>query len=59
MPAVLSMIAIFIPQAWVLQGWKISLDGGSAGVYSSVCSDGWHGPVMFVIGARMFRKRFA
>jgi ABC-2 type transport system permease protein len=60
MPAVLSVIAIFIPQAWVLRGWKITLNGGSAGdllipFAVMVCM----GLVMFIIGARMFRKRFA
>lgn len=60
MPVTMSFIALFIPQAWVLKGWKITLDGGSAGdlLLPFAVMVGM-GVVMFVIGASMFRKRFA
>jgi hypothetical protein len=60
MPVAMSFIALFIPQAWVLKGWKITLDGGSAAdlLLPFAVMVGM-GIVMFFIGASMFRKRFA
>jgi len=60
MPAAMDVIANFTPQGWVLKAWRLVMDGGSAGdlllpfgVLMGM------GVVMFVIGARMFGKRFA
>jgi len=60
MPAALNVIANFTPQGWVLKAWKMVMDGQSAGdllVPFAVMMA--MGAVMFVIGAMMFRKRFA
>lgn len=60
MPAAMNMIANFTPQSWVLKSWRMVMDGQSAGellVPFAVLVV--MGVVMFVIGARMFRRRFA
>jgi ABC-2 type transport system permease protein len=60
MPAAFNAIGNFIPQGWVLKGWRLALDGAAAGdllmpfVVTAVM-----GAIMFVVGARMFRRRFA
>jgi ABC-2 type transport system permease protein len=60
MPAAMNMIANFTPQGWVLKAWKLVLDGGSAGdVLVPFAVMVAMGVVMFIIGARMFGKRFA
>jgi len=60
MPAAMDMIANFTPQGWVLKAWRLVMDGGSAGdlllPFGMLMG---MGAVMFVIGARMFGKRFA
>ena len=60
MPAAMDKIGILIPQAWVLKSWKMVLDGQSAAallIPFAVVT--FMGVVMFAVGARMFRKRFA
>jgi hypothetical protein len=50
----------FTPQGWVLKAWKLSIAGQTASeliVPFTVLMV--MGIVMFVIGARMFGKRFA
>lgn len=60
MPEAFNAIGNFIPQGWVLKGWRMALDGSAAGdllvpfIVTVVM-----GIVMFTIGAIMFRKRFA
>jgi len=60
MPAAMNMIANFTPQGWVLKAWRMVMDGQSASdlLIPFAVLVGM-GVVMFVIGARMFRKRFA
>ena len=60
MPAAMNMIANFTPQGWVLKAWRMVLDGQSAGdvVVPFVIMVAM-GLVMFVLGAMMFRRRFA
>jgi len=60
MPAAMNVIANFTPQGWVLKTWKMVMDGQPAGelLVPFMVMVGM-GAVMFVIGAMMFRKRFA
>ncbi|MBI3152568.1 MAG: ABC transporter permease [Chloroflexi bacterium] len=60
MPEAFNAIGNFIPQGWVLKGWRMALDGSAAGgllvpFFVTVAM----GIIMFVIGAMMFRKRYA
>lgn len=60
MPAAFEMLANFTPQGWVLKGWRMVMDGQSASdLLIPFAVMVTMGVVMFVIGARMFRKRFA
>lgn len=60
MPAAMNVIANFTPQGWVLKAWRLVMDGGAASdlLIPFVMLIGF-GAVMFIIGARMFQKRFA
>jgi len=60
MPAALNTIANFTPQGWVLKSWRMVMDGQSAGdlLIPFAVMVGM-GAVMFIVGALMFRKRFA
>ena len=60
LPAAMNVIANFTPQGWVLKTWRMVMDGQSAGdlLVPFAVMVGM-GVVMFVIGAVMFRKRFA
>jgi linearmycin/streptolysin S transport system permease protein len=60
MPAAMNTIANFTPQGWVLKSWRLVMDGAAVNdllipfvVLLAM------GVVMFVIGAKMFQKRFA
>jgi ABC-type multidrug transport system permease subunit len=60
MPEAFTRLAFFTPQGWVIQGWKIVLNGQPLadlvlplGVMLAM------GAVMFAIGAVRFGKRFA
>ena len=60
LPAAMNMIANFTPQGWVLKAWRMVMDGAPAGellVPFAVMMA--MGILMFVIGAGMFRRRFA
>lgn len=60
LPPAMNMVANFTPQGWVLKAWRLVMDGASAGellVPFAVMTA--MGIVMFVIGAGMFRRRFA
>ena len=60
LPAVMNTIANFTPQGWVLKAWRLVMDGGSAGdLFVPFAVLVGMGFVMFVIGAGMFRRRFA
>ena len=60
MPPAMDVIANFTPQGWVLKTWRLVLDGASAAdvlvPFAVMIAMGF---AMFVIGAGMFRKRFA
>lgn len=60
MPAAFNAIANFTPQGWVLKSWRMAMDGAGAGdlLLPFVVMIAM-GVVMFVVGATMFRKRFA
>ena len=57
---IFTMMGNFTPQGWVLKAWKLSIEGQPVSelivpfVVLTVM-----GVVMFIIGARMFGKRFA
>ena len=60
MPAAFNAISNFIPQGWVLKGWRMALAGSAAGdllipFFVTITM----GIMMFAIGAMMFRKRYA
>jgi len=60
LPAAMNTIANFTPQGWVLKAWRLVMDGAPVGellVPFAVMMV--MGIVMFVIGAGMFRRRFA
>jgi hypothetical protein len=60
MPAAMDMIANFTPQGWVLKTWRIAMGGQPvADLFVPFLVMTGMGIVMFAIGARMFRKRFA
>ncbi len=60
MPEAFDAIGNFIPQGWVLKGWRMALDGNAAGdLLIPFLVTVAMGIVMFAIGALMFRKRYA
>jgi ABC-type multidrug transport system permease subunit len=60
MPAAMNVIANFTPQGWVLKSWRLVMDGAAVGdLFVPFVVLMAMGVVMFVIGARMFQKRFA
>jgi len=60
MPAAFNAIANFIPQGWVLKGWRMSLDGlPAADLVMPFTITVVMGAIMFAIGALMFSKRYA
>lgn len=60
MPPAMDVIANFTPQGWVLKAWRLVMDGASAGdLFVPFMVMIAMGVVMFVIGAGMFRRRFA
>jgi ABC-2 type transport system permease protein len=60
MPEAFNAIGNFIPQGWVLKGWRLALDGSAAGdlllpfIVTVVM-----GIIMFGVGAMMFKRRYA
>jgi ABC-2 type transport system permease protein len=58
--AAFDLMGNFTPQGWVLKAWKLSLAGSPAGelVVPFLVLVAM-GTVMFIVGAMMFRKRFA
>jgi ABC-2 type transport system permease protein len=60
LPEGMKSIANFIPQGWVLKTWNMVMAGGSAGdILVPFAVILGMGIVMFIIGAMLFRKRFA
>ncbi len=60
LPAAYNTVALFTPHGWVLRGWKAALAGGGMSdvlLPAVVCLA--MGIVFFVVGAFLFRKRFA
>ena len=60
LPEAMNVIANFTPQGWVLKAWRMVMDGQTAGElllpFAVLVAMGL---VMFAIGARTFRRRFA
>ena len=60
LPEAMNVIANFTPQGWVLKAWRMVMDGQTAGElllpFAVLMAMGL---VMFAIGARVFRRRFA
>jgi ABC-type multidrug transport system permease subunit len=60
MPAAFNALANFVPQGWVLKSWRLALAGlPVADLFIPFSVTVLMGLVMFAIGARMFRRRFA
>ncbi len=60
MPAGFITLSKFTPQGWALNAWKLTLAGQPAGELLLPCAVLLAmGAVMFVIGARLFNRRFA
>ena len=60
MPAAFAALARFTPQGWVLQGWRMVMNGQpAADLLAPVLVMVAMGGVMFALGAMMFRRRFA
>ena len=60
MPEAFNAIGNYIPQGWVLKGWRMALDGSTAGdlLIPFVVTVAM-GIVMFALGAMMFKRRYA
>ncbi|MGA9347400.1 MAG: ABC transporter permease [Anaerolineae bacterium] len=60
LPAAFETATLFVPQGWAMRGWKLALAGGGVNdvLLPAVVTLGI-GIVFFVIGAFVFRKRFA
>jgi ABC-2 type transport system permease protein len=60
LPAAFETATLFVPQGWALRGWKLALAGGGVSdvLLPAVVTLGM-GIVFFVVGAFVFRKRFA
>jgi hypothetical protein len=60
MPAFMDTLSLFTPQGWVLRAWKLTINGSSASeLLLPLAVTMGMGLVMFVIGALLFRRRFA
>ena len=60
MPSGFNLVSRIAPQNWVLQGWKLAINGGSLAemlLPFAICVGA--GAIMFFIGARIFNRRFA
>jgi len=59
-PAFFNTLSLFTPQGWVLRGWKLAINGSSVSeLLLPLAVTIGMGLVMFVIGAVLFRRRFA
>jgi hypothetical protein len=60
LPAAFETVALFVPQGWAMRGWKLALAGGNVGdMLLPVAVTVGMGIVFFVVGALVFRRRFA
>lgn len=60
MPAAFAALTQFTPQGWVLQGWRMVMNGQPAAeLLMPVAVMVAMGAAMFALGAVMFRRRFA
>lgn len=60
LPSVFDTVSLLTPHGWALRIWKLTLDGGSVGdVLPSVVVALGLGIVFFIVGATLFRRRFA
>jgi len=60
MPEAFNAIGNYIPQGWVLKGWRMALDGSAAGdLLIPFLVTVAMGIIMFAIGAMMFKRRYA
>lgn len=59
LPAAFQTITLFTPQGWALRGLELAQDGGVGDVLLPVGVTLGMGVVFFVVGALVFRKRFA
>jgi ABC-type multidrug transport system permease subunit len=60
MPAIFNQVSRFIPQGWVLSGWKLALAGQPpATLLAPLAVVTAMGVVMFALGALNFRRRLA
>lgn len=60
MPEAFNAIGNFVPQGWVLKGWRMALDGSAAGdLLIPFIVTVAMGIIMFAIGAMMFKRRYA
>ena len=60
MPAAFTLLANFTPQGWVLQGWRLVLNGQPAAeLFMPFAVMVALGGGMFFLGAVMFRRRYA
>jgi len=48
-----------VPQGWAMRSWKLALAGGVSDVLLPAVVTLGMGVVFFVVGAFVFRKRFA
>jgi ABC-2 type transport system permease protein len=60
MPEAFNAIGNFVPQGWVLKGWRMALDGSAAGdlLLPFIVTVGM-GIIMFTVGAMLFKRRYA
>jgi len=60
MPAAFDMVTRATPQGWVMQGWRMVFTSGQMADVLVPCAVSIAlGVVMFIIGARIFNRRFA
>jgi len=60
MPPLFTMLASFTPQGWVMKAWSMALNHQPASdLFVPFIVTVAMGLVMFVIGAMLFRRRFA
>ena len=60
LPAALDTLTLAMPQGWALRSWKLALAGAHPNeVFLPVVVLLAMGTAFFVVGVRLFRKRFA
>ena len=60
MPRAVETLSLALPQGWAIRGWAIAIRGGGAGDVVGPCLVMVvYGAVLFAIGARRFRRRYA